>query len=381
MPDHLVRAVHTLRETALKRYLNEWLFLVLFWTGITLLYAITVQAYLELFIDLMNARSSVSNDPIVGYMLSDIQYLESGIFGLFFGSLFFGINRVIDRTGLYKMTFVRIILLKSVFYFLAIGLVFILMEISLTGLKIAPDAYRDVFFEGGVTNFFLLSVILFFSFGILLTNFVLQVTKNIGEKNLIPLFLGRYHKPEDEHRIFMFIDMRSSTTYAEKYGHSRFSSLIQDTVYDLNRLVYKYHAEIYQYVGDEIVLTWKVADGLHQAHCLKVFFAFKELLKKRKEYYIRKYNQEPTFKCAAHVGVVSVVEIGNIKREIAYHGDVLNTTARVQGLCNELARDVLITNELAKMLWESRDVNLTSMGKFELRGKDTAVEIYSAELS
>jgi len=365
----------------LKRYYNEWLFLVLFWTGITLVYSITVQAYLELFINLTDSQWAAIHDPVVGYMLSDLQYLESFLFGLFFGTLFFGINRLVDKTGLFRMTFFRVILLKSVFYLLSLVFVFVIMEAIFTGLHLAPDAYREVFLGRGITNTFVISMVLFFMFGIILTNFILQVNKNFGEINLIPLFLGRYHDPKDEHRIFMFIDMRSSTSYAEKYGHSRFSALIQDTVYDLNRLVYKYHAEIYQYVGDEIVLTWKVADGLHKANCLKIFFDFKEILKKRKAYYVKKYNQEPTFKCAAHAGVVSVVEIGAIKREIAYHGDVLNTTARVQGLCNQLKRDVLITNELAKMLWESQDVKLTGMGKFELRGKDTEVDIYSAEIS
>jgi len=222
------------------------------------------------------------------------------------------------------------------------------MQIIFTGLNIAPIAYRDSFINSGVSSLFVLSVFLFFFFSILLTNFILQVHKNFGEKNLIPLFLGRYHKPKDENRIFMFIDMHSSTTYAEKYGHSRFSPLIQDTVYDLNSLVYKYHAEIYQYVGDEIVLTWKVADGLPMANCIKIFLAFRNLLKKRETYYIQKYDQQPTFKAAAHIGVVSVVEIGDIKREIAYHGEVLNTTARIQGLCNELKEDLLITNDLAK---------------------------------
>ena len=360
----------------MKRAFYEWLFLVVFWTGITLLYAITVQSYLDFFLRITNIRWTI-DDPMVGYMLSNLQYLESLIFGLLFGTIFFGINRIIDKTGLSRMTFSKVILLKSVFYLLAISVVFVIMQIIFTGLNISPNEYRNTFINSGFTNLFVLSFFLFFFFNILLTNFILQVNKSFGEKNLIPLFLGHYHKPKDENRIFMFIDMHSSTTYAEKYGHSRFSALIQDTVYDLNSLVYKYHAEIYQYVGDEIVLTWKVAEGLPKANCIKIFLAFRDLLKKRGMFYMQKYNQQPTFKASAHVGVVSVVEIGDIKREIAYHGDVLNTTARVLGLCNQLKEDLLITNELAKMLWETDDIAFASMGRHDLRGKDSTVEIYS----
>jgi len=363
----------------LKRYINEWLFLVLFWTVISFLYSIAAQSYLDFFFRLTNTQEAYEQ-PIVAYLLSNLQYLEAVVFGIFCGTLFFGINRITDRTRLSKRRLYHVILIKSFFYLLAILLVFILMEAFFTGLNIAPDGYTDIFFEIGVSTTFIASHFLFFFFNILLTNFFLQVNKIFGEKNLIPFFLGFYHRPKDEHRIFMFIDMHSSTTYAEKYGHSRFSALIQDTVYDLNTLVYKYNADIYQYVGDEIVLTWKVEDGLPMANCVKVFFALKARLHKRKEYYLKNYHTEPTFKAAAHVGVVSVVEIGDIKREIAYHGDVLNTASRVQDMCNELNHDILITNSLANMLWKTQDVHFTKLGAYQLRGKDMPVEISSVEV-
>jgi adenylate cyclase len=39
----------------------------------------------------------------------------------------------------------------------------------------------------------------------------------------------------------------------------------------------------------------------------------------------------PEFKGALHGGNVVVSEVGKYKSEIAYHGDVLNTTSRMLG--------------------------------------------------
>jgi adenylate cyclase len=47
-----------------------------------------------------------------------------------------------------------------------------------------------------------------------------------------------------------------------------------------------------------------------------------------------------------HLGDVTVSEVGVIKREIAYHSDVLNTAARIQGKCNEFEAGLLVSEEL-----------------------------------
>ena len=47
-----------------------------------------------------------------------------------------------------------------------------------------------------------------------------------------------------------------------------------------------------------------------------------------------KYGETPIFNAGMDAGVVTVTEIGDIKRDLAFHGDVLNTAARIQGLCN-----------------------------------------------
>ncbi|MHC4457755.1 MAG: adenylate/guanylate cyclase domain-containing protein, partial [Planctomycetota bacterium] len=86
--------------------------------------------------------------------------------------------------------------------------------------------------------------------------FILQVSDKFGQGVLISFLLGKYHRPKEDDRIFMFMDLKSSTTYAEKLGHIKYSQFIQDCFFDITDVITKYDAKIYQYVGDEVVLSW-----------------------------------------------------------------------------------------------------------------------------
>ncbi|MGR3301112.1 MAG: hypothetical protein ACUZ8I_01275 [Candidatus Scalindua sp.] len=52
----------------------------------------------------------------------------------------------------------------------------------------------------------------------------------------------------------MFLDLKSSTTIAEEIGHRRYFEFISDFIADVTTPILNNHGEIYQYVGDEIVI-------------------------------------------------------------------------------------------------------------------------------
>jgi adenylate cyclase len=54
------------------------------------------------------------------------------------------------------------------------------------------------------------------------------------------------------------------------------------------------------------------------------------------------------FKAGLYFGKVVSAQIGDLKREIVYNGDVLNTTARIQAECNTYQRDCLFGNAYAQ---------------------------------
>ena len=59
-----------------------------------------------------------------------------------------------------------------------------------------------------------------------LSLFYHEISENMGHKVLLNYFTGKYNKPTEEERIFMFTDMRSSTSIAEKIGHIQYFELL-----------------------------------------------------------------------------------------------------------------------------------------------------------
>ena len=174
----------------------------------------------------------------------------------------------------------------------------------------------------------------------------------------------------------MFLDVKSSTTIAEKMGHEKFYSLLNSFFHEITDPVLITKAEIYQYVGDEVVFTWKTQDGLRDANCVQLFFLIKNKIKKNQEYYLNKYGVIPEFKAGVHFGNVIVGQIGDIKREIVYNGDVLNTTSRLQELCNEYNKEFIISRSLLSKLKLPEKIDQEYLGKVKLRGKEQDIHIY-----
>ena len=195
------------------------------------------------------------------------------------------------------------------------------------------------------------------------------------------MFIGRYQNPREERRIFMFLDLKSSTTIAEKIGHLKFSKLIQDCFADLTPIVKKHNVEIYQYVGDEAVLSWFVEKGIPENHCIHTYFDFMDLLNSKSEYYEKIYGLQPFFKAGVHLGKVMVTEVGLVKRELAYHGDVLNTTARIQSNCNRLSQSLLVSGQLLEYLSPDKKIQIQPIGTEQLKGKTNPVTIYGIKKS
>jgi adenylate cyclase len=214
----------------------------------------------------------------------------------------------------------------------------------------------------------------------LIVNFLLtslrQINLLLGKGNLWRFIKGDFYTPRVENRVFMFIDLKGSTTIAEKLGHIHYSQFIQDCFFDL-RVVQRFDAEVYQYVGDEVVLSWKCKANMNYNNCLKAFWAFEDQLLKRSKYYFDKYGIQPYFKAGVSEGEVTTSEVGEIKKEIAYHGDTINITSRIQEMCNTLNRNLLSSEFFLDKIKDQSPYNIQFECEETLRGKMEKVKVYS----
>lgn len=297
--------------------------------------------------------------------------LYSVILGPIFGCLS-GVGQIFTIEYVYRRKSIQTLLIIRIFYaVLFISLIVIVSYLivgrAFLGLKIS--LYEFAFEDGSFAIYFYLVVVDTFLTVLSYINLML------GKGKLSKLLQGKYYHPRDEERIFMFLDLQSSTKLAEKLGHIRYSMLIQDCFNDMSDVA-EYEAEIYQYVGDGAILTWTLKKGVKNLNCLKAFFHFKKLLDDRMDYYLKKYDCTPVFKAGMNAGIVTVTEVGKYKKEIAYHGDTINTAARIQGMCNEFEKELLLSSELKKYL-EGNEFKFEALGNIQLRGKKEQVEIFA----
>ena len=219
----------------------------------------------------------------------------------------------------------------------------------------------------------LLTYIFFASFAFSL---IVVLVNKFGSRVFFRVLMGYYKNPREENRVFMFLDLKNSTGIAEKTGHLKFSQLLQDCFYDLNEVSGKYKAEIYQYVGDEAVISWPLKEGIKNQNCLSLFFAFQEKLSAKAAYYKKRYGLTPTFKAGLHCGDVTATEVGLVKKDLAFHGDVVNTAARIQAECNKYGVVLLISEKLLGLLDTVGRYKADLMGRVLLRGKQKELEIF-----
>ena len=212
--------------------------------------------------------------------------------------------------------------------------------------------------------------------------FVTQLILIINEKYspgvFIDILTGKYRRPQIENRIVIFIDLKDSTPIAEKLGHSVYFEFIREFIYRISMAIIEFEGTIYQYVGDEVVCSWKNTPRKSRK-CLEAVIQSRRNIQRKNTHFKRKYGIVPEFRVGIHVGEVTVGEIGVIKKDLAMSGDTMNTTARIRGACNELrhhfivSKDFVETSHLKK--WQAE-----SLGMVDLKGKDHRIELFSLKI-
>ena len=292
--------------------------------------------------------------------------------GLVFGSLeLFVLPRFEMRFR--QWSFTKMLLFKTLLYTSVIYMVTI--TLTIIGGYVEGRSWSELPSHLVSADSLILIMYTLVIYGLLV--FFLQINHLLGQGILWKFISGKYHRPREEERIFMFLDMKSSTTIAEQLGHTLFYTLLNELFHEISEPVLQTKAEIYQYVGDEVVLTWKIKDGLENSNCLKAFFMFRESIAGNGENYFRNFGVKPEFKAGLHFGKVISAQIGDLKKEIIYNGDVLNTTARIQNECNKYQRDCLVSGTLMAQLQCANGFEWEWLDRVALRGKETEVELFS----
>ena len=290
-------------------------------------------------------------------------------------------EEVLLRNLLRRASFARKVFLKTIIYLAILYVIFF----------ISTFLYNSVIYDKPITNpevissvlnfvgsFAQISIFIYCGLFISISLFVSEIIDYLGLDVVKSFFTGKYNKPAVENRIFMFLDLNGSTPLAEQLGLEAYYSFVNQYYRDMTGAITDTQGEIYQYVGDEIVVSWKHGKTLKPINAVKCFFLIRERMQNRAANYLSKYGVVPQFKAGLHIGSVTRGQVGVIKKEMLFTGDVLNTASRIQALCKELNVDLLISEELQSLLQENTEnaMHFEDMGWFQLRGKHQKTRLY-----
>ncbi|MEE4196154.1 MAG: adenylate/guanylate cyclase domain-containing protein [Bacteroidales bacterium] len=349
-----IRSKHNKFFRTLFFHLIFWFFSLLFYTFIT-----GEQQIFITYLDLL--------------LLDNIYLVLS--FLSFCIALWFTLIDVIFSDRIMRFFPIQITLfVRSVLYFASVFMLILIAARSPLTIY-TKENYKEIFkLLPGMDITFYRFLLFFYIFGFF-NHLIRGTIKKVGRGNMRSWVLGFMNKPREAERIFMFLDMKASTIMAEQLGHKKFSHLVQDLFNDM-AIVDNYHGEIYQYLGDGAIISWSLKRGLKKNNFLRAYFAFTRLIHKRRRYYNRKYGIIPKFKAGVHAGKVMVLQVGQIRRDISYNGDTINTAARIESMCNEYRQHLLISGELLNLLSDQKKFTFKMVGNIKLKGKRKAIDIY-----
>jgi len=212
----------------------------------------------------------------------------------------------------------------------------------------------------------------------ILTQLLIEINEKYSPGVFIDILTGKYINPKIENRIVMFLDLKDSTPIAEQLGHKRYFRFIRDFIYSVSVALLESGGNIYQYVGDEIVVSWKLTTK-NKLRCMQAVIAARRSIQKRSEAYRREYGIIPEFRVGMHVGEVTVGEIGVVKKDLAMSGDTMNTAARIRTATSELNQKYLASRDFVENLglkeWQAE-----SMGGIDLKGKSDEIELFALKI-
>jgi adenylate cyclase len=177
----------------------------------------------------------------------------------------------------------------------------------------------------------------------------------------------------------MFLDLKGSTTLADEMDANLYSNFLHSYFTAMSEPILKTGAEIYKYVGDEIILTWKMRSGLEENSCIRLFFLIEDQIHVQRDHFLKVYGVVPEFKAGVHAGEVITSQMGELKSEIVYNGDILNIASRIQEYCNQLGQKLLVSAELMERLSLGQEYKVLELGPVSLRGKAEELELCAVD--
>lgn len=318
-------------------------------------------------------EKSSSLHPIKSFGIREgIMFVLSAIMGYLF---VFKLKRLFRNYPVW----INFILTTAILFLAAIFIVFVVHfsnSVFIENLS-ASEAVRKILAYALYKDWLLMKVVYW-----VILFFITQLFVTINDKYapgvFVDIILGKYLQPKIEKRIVIFIDLKDSTPIAEKLEDIQYFKLLREFIYLVSAAIIEFEGSIYQYVGDEVIASWKL-NNKNSRKCMDSIIEARKNIQKESEVFRKLYGVVPEFRVGIHVGNVTMGEIGVLKKDLAMSGDTMNTTARIRGVCNELNHKFIVSKDFIDNIdlkeWQSE-----SLGIIDLKGKEEGIELFALKI-
>ena len=204
---------------------------------------------------------------------------------------------------------------------------------------------------------------------------MLRVRELLGRQIFVSVMIGRYRRPIEEQRVFLFVDIVNSTGYAQHFGALAAAAYI-GYVFDLIALPVRLSGgSIDDYVGDAVLISWPHLQGTKGAKCLRCALEINRELEKRSLASIRRFGDTPALRSLIHAGSVVTAEVGADHHKITYFGDTINAAGKLQNMIKAFDPGIFITDTTLASIALPDCLISQPLGSFEIRGQDGNVSL------
>ena len=85
-------------------------------------------------------------------------------------------------------------------------------------------------------------------------------------------------------------------------------------------------------------------------------------------------------RAALHLGEVIAGEVGEQRRAIVYHGDVMNTASRLEQATRDLGYRFIASADAINSFDSDKEFQLRDLGDLNLRGRKQPIRAFAVEL-
>lgn len=306
-------------------------------------------------------------------------YVSGAIVGLVAGLMMSYLELYLFTRKIRKIKFIWLLTLKSLIYLLIFTIIIFnivvfsrMYRLQMTYIEVLNAADFQYYISNGT---FKLEILYTISFAFIII-FTRMVDKKMGQGILANYIKGKYFEPIHEARIVLFINIADSNQLLNKLGPLKFHKFLNQYYSDLTLPAISNGGIIHEYIEDLMVVSWTMNIGLTNANCIKTFFNIKSTIDKKKIWYLKQYGFMPRIRAGLHTGSLVTSEIGEIKTQIVFHGNTMNTTSRILDKCYEFKLGLLASDQLIRMLGMTKNYNLHSVGNIQLKGKQKGLELF-----